>query len=128
MLRLPAKNWNSHIRAAMESEDEQRDRTERLRRSKWPRATRPSLEIGGYCGVYEHPAYGKATVTLKKGGLHWSWANFSGALQHNHFDVFTISNRDMNAPQLVFEIGEDAKVAAFSMVGGLDAEFRRIKK
>ncbi len=128
LLGLPPKNWHTHIRAALEREEEQAEQAERKRRAKLPRDTKSSLELAAYSGTYEHPAYGKAIVRLDSGRLIWEWANFSGPLIHSHLDVFTLEDEEMNNPRVAFEIGADAKVASFTMTGGPGVQFLRTKK
>jgi hypothetical protein len=52
--------------------------------------TRPSHELADYAGGYEHPAYGRMTITHADGELSWAWRGFSAALAHRHYDTFEL--------------------------------------
>lgn len=88
-LDLPkTRDWNAHMLVAVKKSEEKEAAEKRERQAARKRDTRPSLDLSGYVGTYEEPAYGEARVTLKDGKLHLEWARFQAALEHWHYDTF----------------------------------------
>lgn len=56
--------------------------------------TQPSRSLEAYAGLYEDDFYGEASVTLRDGRLYLSFVGFEGALEHWHFDSFTVALDD----------------------------------
>jgi hypothetical protein len=52
--------------------------------------TRPSHELADYAGDYEHPGYGRITITQAEGTLHWAYRGMSAPLAHRHYDTFEL--------------------------------------
>jgi hypothetical protein len=52
--------------------------------------TRPSHPLADYAGDYDHPAYGRMTITYADGQLGWAWRGMSAALAHRHYDTFEL--------------------------------------
>jgi CubicO group peptidase (beta-lactamase class C family) len=57
--------------------------------SKRP-ATQPGHDLADYAGDYEHPGYGRITITYAEGKLHWAFRGMSEALVHRHYDTFEL--------------------------------------
>ena len=53
-------------------------------------ATRPSRDLADYAGDYEHPGYGRITITYAEGKLHWAFRGMSEPLTHRHDDTFEL--------------------------------------
>jgi CubicO group peptidase (beta-lactamase class C family) len=53
-------------------------------------ATRPSQDVADYDGDYEHPGYGRITITHADGELHWAFRGMSEPLAHRHDDIFEL--------------------------------------
>ena len=53
--------------------------------------TRPSHDLADYAGDYEHPGYGRMTITHAEGKLHWAYRGMSEPLAHRHYDTFELS-------------------------------------
>jgi Domain of unknown function (DUF3471) len=53
-------------------------------------ATQPHRYLADYAGDYEHPGYGRITITHAEGNLHWAFRGMSGLLAHRHFDTFEL--------------------------------------
>jgi hypothetical protein len=53
-------------------------------------ATQPGRDLAGYAGDYEHPGYGRITITHAKGKLHWAFRGMSEPLAHRHYDTFEL--------------------------------------
>ena len=52
--------------------------------------TRPSHDLGDYAGDYDHPGYGRITITHADDRLTWAYRGMSGPLQHRHYDTFEL--------------------------------------
>ena len=52
--------------------------------------TRPSHELADYAGDYEHPGYGRMTITHAEGKLNWAYRGMSEPLAHRHYDTFEL--------------------------------------
>jgi CubicO group peptidase (beta-lactamase class C family) len=64
---------------------------ERLARKASRRpATQPGRELADYAGDYEHPGYGRITITHAQGELHWAFRGMSEPLAHRHHDTFEL--------------------------------------
>jgi CubicO group peptidase (beta-lactamase class C family) len=71
--------------------------------------TRPSHDLADFCGVYEHPAYGRMVITQDGDGLCWAWRGMGAALSHRHYDSFQLPYvfGDLNPDDLVISFATD---------------------
>ena len=69
--------------AQLEVERQARKATRRLN-------TRPSHDLADYAGDYDHPGYGRITITHAEGILNWAYRGMSEALAHRHYDTFEL--------------------------------------
>ena len=53
-------------------------------------ATQPTHDLADYAGDYEHPGYGRITITQAEGKLHWAFRGMSEPLTHRHYDTFEL--------------------------------------
>lgn len=53
-------------------------------------ATQPGRDLADYAGDYEHPGYGRITITHAEGKLHWAFRGMSDQLTHWHYDTFEL--------------------------------------
>lgn len=51
---------------------------------------RPRRDLGEYAGEYEHPGYGRITITHTEGKLIWAYRGMSEPLAHRHNDTFEL--------------------------------------
>ena len=52
--------------------------------------TRPSHDLADYGGDYDHPGYGRITITHAEGKLNWAYRGMSEPLAHRHYDTFEL--------------------------------------
>jgi CubicO group peptidase (beta-lactamase class C family) len=52
--------------------------------------TRPSRDLADYAGDYDHPGYGRITITEVEGRLIWAYRGMSEPLAHRHYDTFEL--------------------------------------
>jgi CubicO group peptidase (beta-lactamase class C family) len=69
--------------------------------------TQPSHDLAEYTGNYEHPAYGRMTVTRTGDTLHWAYRGLSAPLSHRHYDTFEV-------PQIPYELNPDRLAISFT--------------
>jgi len=69
--------------AQLDVDGEARKATRRLN-------TRPSHDLADYAGDYEHPGYGRITITHAGDELHWAYRGMSEPLAHRHYDTFEL--------------------------------------
>jgi CubicO group peptidase (beta-lactamase class C family) len=122
LLGLPPKDWHAHLRDAVRRE-EQAARDERARRDQVRRpGSHPPRPLADYAGVFEHPAYGQARVSVHDGRLFWEWSGFRGPLGHHHDDTFVFEDQALDDPLIVFAATPNG-VAAMEF---LKLPFRRV--
>jgi CubicO group peptidase (beta-lactamase class C family) len=128
LLDLPRKDWDRLIRDVMVQGEREEAAKARARQERRHHGTRPSREAAAYAGAYEHPAYGTVHVNVERGRLVWRWNDFSGPLEHFHYDTFVLPDAVLGEPHVVFTLGEDGGVAGMKVLGNLNVEFRRVKR
>lgn len=69
--------------------------------------TVPSHPLADYAGAYEHPAYGRMTITHGEQGLLWSWRGMASVLSHRHYDTFEL-------PEIVDDLHPDHLMISFA--------------
>ncbi|MHB1426887.1 MAG: serine hydrolase [Gemmataceae bacterium] len=128
LLELPhrkQRDWNLIVAKAEREDEMGATRKEREKQARRHLGTRPSRELAGYAGVYEHPAYGTVRVRLENGRLVWLWERFSKPLEHYHYDTFTLPIEEMGNPRVVFTLDAKGSVARMKVLGNMDVEFQR---
>ena len=90
LLGLPAIDWNARQKEATErgrrNAERQRAEAEKDRKN----GTKPSLDLAGYAGKFEHPGYGTITIENSGGALKIAFNSFQAALRHYHYDIFEV--------------------------------------
>ncbi len=119
LLGLPHRDWNKIV-----AEADQKDKPESEPKRRHS-DTRPSRELAGYIGAYEHPAYGTVRVTLEGSRLIWQWQRWRAALEHVHYDTFKLPIDQMGEPFVVFTLDAKGAVARMKVLGELGVEFKR---
>ena len=75
----------------------------------------PSKPLAEFCGDYELPAYGSATVSLRDGGLFWAWSGFHGRITHYAGDEFEVDDENLADNAVNFHV-ENGSVASFQFL------------
>ena len=80
----------------------------------------PSLELSAYCGSYQSPGYGMATVSLESGQLFIEFPAFKMGLEHQQQDVFVnriISTVHQNTPSfpISFFLNDQGKISGLTI-------------
>lgn len=122
LLGLPPRDWDTFYRDLTRREDGAKRDARRQRDAERRPDQRPSRPIADYAGEYDHPAYGRATVTIEGGSLKWGWSSFRGDLTQHHGDVFELANEYLEDPLIDFHVGENGKVSRLAF---LNLTFKR---
>jgi hypothetical protein len=87
----------------------------------WPN-TQPSHELGDYAGDYEHPGYGRITITHVDGRLNWAFRGMSEPLTHRHHDTFELPGTPESPGGLLpgrlavsFSVDRDGNIASLAV-------------
>jgi CubicO group peptidase (beta-lactamase class C family) len=125
LLGLPKRDWHALHRAAKKrlEEEEANDHKAQLARRKL--GTTPTRELAAYAGTYRHPAYGTAKVSLRRGGLVWSWRDEEAALEHFHYNTFTAAAEVIGDAEVTFTLDETGAVSELAITGGLNVTFHK---
>src|SRR5579884_93523 len=125
LLGLPPHDWNAIVTEAQHRDEEEAKQKEREKQKHRHFDTRPSRELAGYTGAYEHPAYGTVRIRLENGRLIWQWQRWRAALEHYHYDTFLLPIEDMGKPLVVFTLDAKGAAARMKVLGDLGVEFKR---
>jgi CubicO group peptidase (beta-lactamase class C family) len=127
LLDLPHRDWNRIVAEAARRDRVESEREEREERKHRLVPTKPSRELAGFAGVYEHPAYGRVRVTLESGRLIWQWHHYNAALVHYYYDTFSLPIEIMGEPRVVFTLDARGSVARMKVTGAIGVEFQRCR-
>lgn len=94
-LKAPARDWSSDLLKVEKRQEEQAKAAEKKAEGERVKGTSPSLALEKYAGSYESDMYGIAKFAHENQKLvvHFG-PNFTGDLQHWHFDTFRVTWRD----------------------------------
>jgi CubicO group peptidase (beta-lactamase class C family) len=124
LLGLPAKDWHGPLRDVVRQEEAAKRAARERRELQRRPGTRPSRPLADYAGAYDHPAYGRATVSVSDGRLHWAWSGFRVPLEHFHLHTFLATDENLDDPLIEFGVGPGEGVTRFTF---LNLPFRRIR-
>jgi CubicO group peptidase (beta-lactamase class C family) len=68
----------------------QQDAYRRAAKASRRSTTQPARDLADYAGGYEHPGYGRITITHAEGRLHWAFRGMSEPLAHRHYHTFEL--------------------------------------
>jgi len=120
-----ARDWDALMRREMDRQ-EKAARAELTRRLEGQHyGTKPSRGMAAYTGTYEHPAYGKARVTLDGERLVLRWSSFTLSLKHFHYDTFAARDELLGHLLLTFELDAGGRPVRLTASAPLKATFKR---
>jgi CubicO group peptidase (beta-lactamase class C family) len=82
--------WLDRLRERRRKFVAQLDVDRQARKATRQPTTRPSHHLADYAGDYEHPGYGRITITHAEGKLIWAYRGMSEPLAHRHYDTFEL--------------------------------------
>ena len=125
LLGIRSRDWDGlMLRAVEKQEQAARDELNKRKEGQHYR-TKPSLRLAEYVGSYEHPAYGKARVTLERGRLVVRWSSFTLPLEHFHYDTFAVRHDLLGHVLMTFELDVSGRPARLVARPPLKAAFER---
>jgi len=128
LLGLEPIDWNARFR-----KEERDKKAAAARRSTGRRrGPRPTHPLRDYVGEYEHPGYGKLTVTLDKRKLRAVHNGFTRPLVHVHYDQFEMVSRGVWPwrKTVTFNIDLKGRISSLSAAlqdGASDIVFNRME-
>jgi len=113
--------WLDRLRDLRRKALAQEEIDEQTRQTAPRRQAPPSHDLSDYAGTYEHPGYGRITITRESDGLHWTYRTLSAPLSHRHFETFEV-------PRILWELNPDRLALSFTTdrdgnVASLSAQF-----
>lgn len=82
--------WLDRLREQRRKFLAQRDIDRQAGKVTRPPSTPPSHDLADYVGDYEHPGYGRITITHADGKLNWSYRGMAEPLAHRHDNTFEL--------------------------------------
>jgi CubicO group peptidase (beta-lactamase class C family) len=94
-LNAPARDWSSEFLKSSKELETRAKTAEKKRESERAKGTSPSLPLEKYAGTFQSEMYGETRVTQEKQKLVIRFGpNFTGDLEHWHYDTFRVTWRD----------------------------------
>ncbi|MGH7679964.1 MAG: serine hydrolase [Gemmatimonadaceae bacterium] len=119
-LAAPPRDWSAEYMKGRDRQLAMNKEAETKRLAQRAIATRPSLELGKYAGVYVDSMYGDFKVALENGKLRAKYGTmFDGELEHWHYDTFraTWKARNVGRSFVTFALDADGKVRSVDFEG-----------
>lgn len=126
LLGLRTRDWNAYLQGEVRKQALTTARRFRERLASRRPDTHPTRDLAAYSGQYEHPAYGIATVRVDRGRLDWNWSKFTAALEHFHYDTFTLDLDLLGHPRVLFTLDASGNVSRMKVIDVMDVEFKRL--
>ena len=117
-LNAPPRDWSADMLKVRNTLEEQAKAAEKKAESERVQGTSPSLALEKYAGTFQSDMYGETKVTLENNKLVLRFGpNFTGDLQHWHYDTFRVVWRDpMQGKGFVnFRLNTQAKVEVINI-------------
>ncbi len=112
-LKAPQRDWSTELLKVTKNLEDQAKAAEKKAEAERVQGTSPSLALEKYAGTFQSEMYGETKVALENEKLviHFG-PNFTGDLQHWHYDTFRVIWRDpMQGKGFVnFRLNTQAKV------------------
>ena len=112
-LNAPPRDWSSEFLKSSKELENQAKAAEKKTESERVKGTSPSLPLEKYAGTFQSEMYGETRVTFEKEKLVIRFGpNFTGDLEHWHYDTFRVTWRDrMRGKGLInFKLNAQGKV------------------
>jgi len=97
-LGLDPVDWIGRQKANVAQGAGRADSVKKAREAERKPGTRPSHQLADFAGVYEHPGYGRVTISQAGDGLQLQFDDIKTPLTHFHYDVFEIGDAQTVVP------------------------------
>jgi len=95
LLGLDQIDWTTRFKTQQERGRAGTEEAKKKGYTAQVQGTHPAHQLADYTGDYESPAYGIASVTLENGALNFRYHGNGGPLNHYHFEVFEVAEREL---------------------------------
>ena len=126
-LGAPQRDWSAEMLKTMNGLLEQGKAVAAKREAERVKDTKPSLALDAYAGDFQNEMYGDTKVVLDNGKLKLQrGAQFTGDLEHWHYDTFRVTWRDrqLGRAYVNFRLNSAGKVEVMNLENF--AEFTRV--
>jgi CubicO group peptidase (beta-lactamase class C family) len=121
LLGAPPRDWSTDYLNRTRAGQRSQDSIQAAVLAQRVIGTRPSLGLDRYVGSYEHPLFGSLQIELEDNALVIRRsAEFSGAMEHWHNDMFAVKWTTSRAPGYtfaLFKLDERARVVSLDVRG-----------
>lgn len=114
--------WIDRLRELRRKAIAQYEADQEARKAVPRSTTRPSHALTNYAGDYDHPGYGRITITLADSTLHWAFRGMSEPLTHRQDDTFELPERPESPGGLLpgrlavsFSANDDGNIASLAV-------------
>jgi CubicO group peptidase (beta-lactamase class C family) len=114
--------WLDRFRARRRKFAAQLDIDRQARQATMRPDSRPSRDVADYEGEYEHPGYGRITITQADGKLNWAYRGMSEPLAHRNDQTFELPEAPESPGRLLpgrlavaFSTDRDGDIAALAV-------------
>ncbi|MBA4123510.1 MAG: serine hydrolase [Acidobacteria bacterium] len=117
-LGSPQRDWSADMLKTIKTLQEQGKAAAAKMEAERVKGTKPSLETEKYAGDYQSEMYGDAKIASENGKLTLRFGpNFTGDLEHWHYDVFRVTWRDRSEGKafVSFRLDRQGKVEAMNI-------------
>jgi CubicO group peptidase (beta-lactamase class C family) len=105
--------WGEHYKEKIERSKDARERTRKEKEQNRKTGTKPSHDLEAYAGRYEHPAYGRMSISAENGTLKLIHGTASYPLRHYHYESFEMADEPNHI--LTFDTNIRGEVQSFSI-------------
>ena len=117
LLGLPYRDWNAYyLDVQLKGEIQEKERARALRAAR-KQASKPSLPLTAYAGMYRDAAYGTCAIILENGQLLWLWGNWRCPLEHYEDDIFLVNGEGLVDGSTEFRPGPGETAASVKIIG-----------
>lgn len=116
LLGLEPFAWSARCRREEQAAKAKTRKEAAQNRAVRKRGTRPSRPLAAYAGDYDHPGYGRLTVTCRDRRLYATYNDAERPLEHYHDDVFELVSRGTWPwrRKVTFQLGPRRRVIALA--------------
>ncbi len=118
LLDLSRIDWYTRFQQYLKGAIQAAEDATRLKAQLAKKNTKPSRALTEFAGIYDHPAYGRITITLRGNRLILTRFKETVPLTHIHYDVFqavTLPTLRISRVMVMFDSGLDGYVSGLKM-------------
>ncbi|MBA4122187.1 MAG: serine hydrolase [Acidobacteria bacterium] len=112
------RDWSAEMLKTVKTQQEQAKAANAKMEAERVKGTSPSLALEKYAGDYQDEMYGDAKIVFENGKLKLQFGpNYTGDLEHWHYDVFRLTWRDQQQGKafVSFRLNRQGKVEVMNV-------------